>query len=734
MPYIGNTTSDFSIDTGNITNRAVTATKLSPSSVGSNGQVLSVDGSGNLQWGNDSNAPEGTSVLSTGVAGVTKYLRVDGDGTCSWQTIDYINVTAQNSVAATVYPLFAGNGATATGPLSPGTDTGFTYNSFSGNLTATEFTGALTGNVTGNCSGTALSVTQAAQSAITSLGTLTGLTVSGDVLFDNGTNSGKDILFDASANKLEFSDDVIASFGNSGDLQINHVNAESANYITSKNNVLYICGKTAQTAIQIVPDAATDLRYAGVQKLITTSLGARVVGDLQMGNTAGVRFHHAGTTSIFETQTAADDLLFKTTPSGGSTTERLRIESDGNVGIGTTSPAQKLDVSGNIKSTGKIYPGGNIHMPDSVGIKLGASDDFVIYHYATDGHNYIESANGQSIIFQNWNGSAYESLAKFIPDSSCQLFFNGSEKIRTTTGGVQVYGQTASNNGFYLNNSSNIVLEDNGEAQFGNSGDLTIFHDGGDSYIRQGGVGALSLESSSYVDVRHTSAGTDPILRMVNEANTTAGALNVIRSLHDGRNCAEIRLGRNNDANDFSASAASTQGDIQFWTTQSGSLSRKGTFINSGGLCFGTDTAAANALDDYEEGSFTPKLGGTTNSSTYNVEGTGTYVKIGRKVTITLRFNNLDLDNNAAGAAKIFNMPFTAGHCPASGNSGQTNDAQYYNVTLSGDDRSWYIGNNTTAWIGLVSRNNNTWDSWYIDDFESSTFYMNWSGTYFADA
>ena len=85
MPYIGNTTSDFSIDTGNITNRAVTATKLSPSSVGSNGQVLSVDGSGNLQWSSDSNAPEGTAVLSTGESGTDKYLRIDGDGTCSWQ-------------------------------------------------------------------------------------------------------------------------------------------------------------------------------------------------------------------------------------------------------------------------------------------------------------------------------------------------------------------------------------------------------------------------------------------------------------------------------------------------------------------------------------------------------------------------------------------------------------------------------------------------------------------------
>ena len=46
-------------------------------------------------------------------------------------------------------------------------------------VTSTTFVGALTGNVTGNTSGTAATVTTAAQSAITSVGTLTSLTVSG---------------------------------------------------------------------------------------------------------------------------------------------------------------------------------------------------------------------------------------------------------------------------------------------------------------------------------------------------------------------------------------------------------------------------------------------------------------------------------------------------------------------------------------------------------------------------
>ena len=56
----------------------------------------------------------------------------------------------------------------------------------SGNVIAPTFVGNVTGNVTGNVSGnvtgSALTVTQAAQSAITSLGTLTGLTVSGNIL------------------------------------------------------------------------------------------------------------------------------------------------------------------------------------------------------------------------------------------------------------------------------------------------------------------------------------------------------------------------------------------------------------------------------------------------------------------------------------------------------------------------------------------------------------------------
>ena len=54
--------------------------------------------------------------------------------------------------------------------------------------------------------------------------------------------------------------------------------------------------------------------------------------------------------------------------------------------------------------------------------------------------------------------------------------------------------------------------------------------------------------------------------------------------------------------------------------------------LSSGGLTFNGDTAQANALDDYEEGTWTPSIGG---NATYNALE-GNYIKIG-KIFLYLR-------------------------------------------------------------------------------------------------
>jgi hypothetical protein len=74
----------------------------------------------------------------------------------------------------------------------------------------------------------------------------------------------------------------------------------------------------------------------------------------------------------------------------------------------------------------------------------------------------------------------------------------------------------------------------------------------------------------------------------------------------------------------------------------------------STGILFGSDTAAANALDDYEEGTWTPSLGGT---ATYN-EQIGTYTKIGNVVTVSGRIH-VNIKGTGSGTI-VSGLPFTS--------------------------------------------------------------------------
>ena len=77
------------------------------------------------------------------------------------------------------------------------------------------------------------------------------------------------------------------------------------------------------------------------------------------------------------------------------------------------------------------------------------------------------------------------------------------------------------------------------------------------------------------------------------------------------------------------------------------------------GLCFGSDTAAANALDDYEEGTWTPAIGNTGYSYTYSVQE-GQYTKIGRLVTLRFRIVVTARSGSSSGGHPIINLPITS--------------------------------------------------------------------------
>jgi hypothetical protein len=182
-----------------------------------------------------------------------------------------VTVSANNSTDETVYPTFV-DGATGTQGIE--TDTGLTYNPSTGMLTSTGLTGTLTGNVTGNVtgntSGTALTVTQAAQTAITSVGTLTGLTVTSNATI-NGLTKLDNWGSASGHGRIEF--------GNSGEPYIQGIdtgNGGSGAYLKfgiNTTDVIYIKSDYKVGIGTTSPSARLDIAgmVAGEQALLITS-------------------------------------------------------------------------------------------------------------------------------------------------------------------------------------------------------------------------------------------------------------------------------------------------------------------------------------------------------------------------------------------------------------------------------------------------------------------------------
>ena len=100
---------------------------------------------------------------------------------------DSIDITSSNT-NATHYLTFVDSSGNQSGETLR-SFTNLTFNPSTGNLSSSTFTGDLTGDVTGNINGQLTGAIQtASQTNITSVGTLTGLTVDGNLILDNTSN------------------------------------------------------------------------------------------------------------------------------------------------------------------------------------------------------------------------------------------------------------------------------------------------------------------------------------------------------------------------------------------------------------------------------------------------------------------------------------------------------------------------------------------------------------------
>ena len=82
--------------------------------------------------------------------------------------------------------------------------------------------------------------------------------------------------------------------------------------------------------------------------------------------------------------------------------------------------------------------------------------------------------------------------------------------------------------------------------------------------------------------------------------------------------------------------------------------------FTSNGLTFNGDTAAANALDDYEEGTFTPYFGCDSSNPTISYSSqVGNYTKIGDTVHFKIRVTTSSV-SGGSGTLRIYGLPYSA--------------------------------------------------------------------------
>ena len=201
---------------------------------------------------------------------------------------------------------------------------------------------------------------------------------------------------------------------------------------------------------------------------------------------------------------------------------------------------------------------------------------------------------------------------------------------------------------------------------------------------------AVTIDSSEQVGIGTTSP--DTLLNLESAAPTMRLAPTT------QNNSASIELGvLNGGTNAYakidSHNTTNYDSNIRFFTNAAGSTTQveRMRILSGGGITFNGDTATANALDDYEEGSWTPGITGMT----YEYAG-GVYTKIGRRVQCSGFLINCTSGTASAVGAFLSGLPFTVANNLSTTALEDGGVMHYYNnlarttssITIAPDDSS----------------------------------------------
>tara|TARA_Y100000114_G_scaffold104141_1_gene97389 strand:- start:532 stop:3045 length:2514 start_codon:yes stop_codon:yes gene_type:complete len=237
-------------------------------------------------------------------------------------------------------------------------------------------------------------------------------------------------------------------------------------------------------------------------------------------------------------------------------------------------------ISGGAKVTGELYSDG-LRVGDGERIRLGDDEDLQLYH---DSNNSVIADEGTGALVLKSNQidfidtTSTEFLARFFENSSVELYFNGSRKIATDTNGVTIYGR------LFLGDSSGA---NDDRIRLGADGDLSLYHDGSDSYIVND-TGALYIKADSARDgIQLNNNGKVALFYQGTEKfKTTNDGATIIGRLSP-------------DANDTYGLGTSSKRFANFFSVTgnfSGTLTAT-TFSGSGASLTNVDAATLDSID-----------------------------------------------------------------------------------------------------------------------------------------
>lgn len=365
-------------------------------------------------------------------------------------------------------------------------------------------------------------------------------------------------------------------------------------------------------------------------------------------------FQSAGTDNgmFLPTGGSADSLGFSV---GG--TERIRIDADGEVGIGNTNPAYKLDVSGDINLTGALRAGGDAGtsgylLTSAAGGANTWTDPSTIanaYSHWADALGAIYTKNITTDLLVG--GTSTES-AKFavlnvndgVPVASVSAGVSGAAYL--TAGGV--LGTTAGQDlSFAPSGATRMTISNNGNVGIGTTAPAEAFHL----------IGAQRFghaTETAYINATNMNYGTGSWLRF-QTSGTGAGSLNGTTGVYEFRDSANalLTIGSTNNDSIF-AYGLKVNGNLTM-----GDASGDAVTANASTWTFANDTnfvlsGGVNAL--------------SFNTDTFSVDATNGRIGIG---TIAPDYK-LDVagDINLTGAIRLSGDAGTSGHFLTSGGGG----------------------------------------------------------------